>query len=332
MPLTGLAAVLALFLLADPARAAPPKLALPVACKPGSDCFLQNHVDASPGTDATDYRCGGQTYDGHKGTDIRLRDRTAMDKGVAVLAAARGTVKAVRDGVADVSIRTAGTEAIQGRACGNGVVIDHGGTWVTQYCHLRKGSVRVKPGQRVRPGTPLGLVGLSGQTEFVHLHFEVRRGDTVIDPFTAAPAPRRARADCTPRTALWTPAAAAALAYQPATLVDAAFTGAVPVLANLEDAPPPRPDSVSPALVAWVRVLGVRSGDVETLTVTDPLNGTLAASGPKTLDRAKAQWLSYAGRKRDIPSWPLGNYRARYTLERDGRLLIDREFSFSLVR
>jgi hypothetical protein len=66
--------------------------------------------------------------------------------------------------------------------------------------------------------------------------------------------------------------------------------------------------------------------------VTDPLNRDFATSGPKTLDRAKAQWLSFAGRKRSVPSWPLGNYKARYRLEREGKVLIEKEFSFSLVR
>ena len=38
------------------------------------------------------------------------------------------------------------------------------------------------------------------------------------------------------------------------------------------------------------------------------------------------------GRKRKAPSWPLGNYKAHYTLERDGKMLVEKEFSFSLVR
>ena len=43
-------------------------------------------------------------------------------------------------------------------AGGNGVVIDHGGGWISQYSHLRSGSVRVHPGDRVSAGQPLGLV------------------------------------------------------------------------------------------------------------------------------------------------------------------------------
>ena len=150
-------------------------------CKPGTSCFLQNYVDHDAGSAARDHRCAAQTYDGHKGTDIRLRDRTAMEQGVNVLAAARGTVKGVRDGLPDVSIRNAGTEAIKGRECGNGVVIDHGDGWVTQYCHMRSRSIKVRQGDTVKAGTPLGLIGLSGMTEFPHLHFEVHIDGQHVD-------------------------------------------------------------------------------------------------------------------------------------------------------
>jgi len=318
--------------LASGAAAAAPRLALPVDCKPGTSCFLQNYVDHDAGSAARDHRCAAQTYDGHKGTDIRLRDRTAMEQGVNVLAAARGTVKGVRDGLPDVSIRNAGTEAIKGRECGNGVVIDHGDGWVTQYCHMRSRSIKVRQGDTVKAGTPLGLIGLSGMTEFPHLHFEVRHNESVIDPFSAQTVAGAAAPGCKPKAVLWTSKAAASLTWQPVTLVDAAFTSSPPTVQGIEEAMPPQPTSVSPALLAWVRILGARAGDIESLTITDPLNATFASSGPKTLERHKAQWLSYAGRKRETPSWPLGNYKARYTLKRDGKVILEREFSFSLVR
>ena len=311
---------------------AAPKFALPMDCRPGIDCFIQNYVDLDPGESAIDHRCGGQTYDGHKGTDIRLRDAEALRKGVKVLAAARGKVTAIRDGMDDISIRSTSADSLKGKECGNGVVIDHGSGWVTQYCHMRKGSIRVKPGASVKAGTVLGTVGLSGMTEFAHLHFEIRRDKAIVDPFTATTVSPKKNRSCVPRASLWTSRAAAQLAYRPVTLLAASFTSGTPTLEGIEEREPERPTSVSPALIAWVRVLGVRAGDVETLTVTDPLNRDFATSGRKTLDRGKAQWLSFAGRKRKVPSWPLGNYKARYTLERDGKVLLEKEFSFSLVR
>src|SRR4051812_44563995 len=158
-----------------PARAqeSAPVLSFPVACEIGVTCFVQNYVDHDSGSGAKDYRCGALTYDGHDGTDIRLPNLAAMRKGVAVVAAADGVVRARRDGMDDVSIRDAGASAVKGREAGNGVVIDHGNGWQTQYAHMRKGSILVKPRNRVSAGQALGLVGLSGDTEFPHLHFTV---------------------------------------------------------------------------------------------------------------------------------------------------------------
>lgn len=319
-----------MFLPAPDATAAP-VLSLPIACNPGSNCFVQNYVDTDPGSDVSDWQCGGQTYDGHKGTDIRLLNVAAMEKGVRVLAAAAGTVKGVRDGVTDVSIRDQDGSHVAGRECGNGVVVDHGGGWVTQYCHMKKGSLRVASGATVRAGTVLGQVGLSGMTEFAHLHFEVRHGKDIVDPFTAG-TPSSARACKPTKASLWKPKTRETLAYRPVTFVAAGFTSEAPNLHDIEKAEPELPTSVSPALLAWVRLLGVRQGDTETITVTDPLNESFAKNGPAKLGKSKAQWLTFAGRKRTVPSWPLGKYVAHYTLQRRGKTLVDKEFTFSLVR
>ncbi|MEQ1753687.1 MAG: M23 family metallopeptidase [Micropepsaceae bacterium] len=313
---------------------AAPKLALPIACRPGSDCFIQNYVDRDPSAGVSDYKCGSISYEGHKGTDIRLRNTDSMNRGVNVLAAARGSVKAVRDGMKDVSIRRSDASELGGRECGNGVVIDHGDGWVTQYCHMQKGSIRVKSGASVSAGAILGRVGMSGYTQFAHLHFEVRHAKTIVDPFSGSSAVDARTAGCNakPKSPLWTVKAQALLAYQPVTLVSAGFASRAPTLEEIEESDPDKPSSVAPALIAYVRVIGIRKGDMETLVVTDALNQTLAEVGPKALEKSKAQWLSFAGRKRTVPSWPLGKYIAHYTLERKGKTLIDKEFSLSLVR
>jgi hypothetical protein len=72
--------------------AAAPELSLPIACTPGTDCFIQQYVDRDKGPGVRDYACGAETYDGHEGTDIRLRTTAEVAKGVGVLASAPGTV------------------------------------------------------------------------------------------------------------------------------------------------------------------------------------------------------------------------------------------------
>jgi murein DD-endopeptidase MepM/ murein hydrolase activator NlpD len=53
--------------------------------------------------------------------------------------------------------------------------LNDGSIVYTVYAHLRKGSVRVAPGDCVAAGDPVGRVGRSGRASTNHLHFELRR-------------------------------------------------------------------------------------------------------------------------------------------------------------
>jgi hypothetical protein len=65
-------------------------------------------------------------------------------------------------------------------ALGNHVILDIGGGYFAFYAHLQKGSVLVKPGERVKRGQALGRVGNSGNTTAPHLHFHIMNGPTVF--------------------------------------------------------------------------------------------------------------------------------------------------------
>ena len=211
------AALLALTLtLAPPVVASDFLLTLPLDCDLGQTCFIQNQVDRDPGPGVLDYQCGGLSYDGHKGTDFRLPTLTDMLRGVDVLAAAPGVVRGMRDGVPDVGP----TETTAGKECGNGVVLRHEGGWKTQYCHMKSGSLLVQPGQKVTAGTVLGQVGLSGKTEFPHLHLSLRHDGEVVDPFDLSAFPTCGETG----ESLWhdTPA------YQAGGLLGGGFNAAVP--------------------------------------------------------------------------------------------------------
>ena len=182
-------ALLALSVVSGAAAQSEPQFHLPVRCEVGRTCYVQNHVDIDPSPAARDFSCGSLTYDGHNGTDFRLPDMAAQRSGVDVLAAAPGRVLRVRANVPDQSVRLTSREAVQGAECGNGLVIDHGAGWETQYCHMARSSIPVRPGHTVEAGQVLGRVGLSGLTEYPHLHFTVRQDGKVIDPFSfGAPA------------------------------------------------------------------------------------------------------------------------------------------------
>lgn len=93
-----------------------------------------------------------------------------------VLAAADGTIAAVLDDQPDdrkfdpSSVIEHGTM----RVWGNYVVVDHGNGEFSLYGHIRNGSSRVKPGQRVKRGEVIAAIGASGSSMFPHLHFELQ--------------------------------------------------------------------------------------------------------------------------------------------------------------
>jgi hypothetical protein len=143
--------------------AAPPvgalELGLPLDCRPGEDCWVVRLVDHDAGPGFADYRCGKLGSDGHKGTDFAIRDPQRMAEGVPVVASAAGTVRGVRDGEPDQPPDGKLAVDFGERNCGNGVAIDHGDGWSTQYCHMRRGSVAVGDGERVEAAPASGSSG-----------------------------------------------------------------------------------------------------------------------------------------------------------------------------
>lgn len=59
---------------------------------------------------------------------------------------------------------------------GNHVLIDHGDGEFSLLLHMKKGSVVVRVGDRVRAGERLGQVGFSGDAIFPHLHYALMNG------------------------------------------------------------------------------------------------------------------------------------------------------------
>ena len=92
-------------------------------------------------------------------------------------------MQALRDGIPGIAYTPARASELDGKECGNGVVIAHDQSWETQYCHLKQGSISVKVGNTVQVGDVLGKIGLSGRTPFPHVHISVCHNGTRIDPF-----------------------------------------------------------------------------------------------------------------------------------------------------
>ncbi len=315
-----LAAVLAVLGMLGIARVAGAlEFSLPIACTPGQDCVIQKYVDHDPGPGWQDYRCGNLSADGHKGTDFRVRNLRHLARGVSVLAAADGVVKALRDGMPD-RIGDAAEQDLAGRDCGNGVLLTHGDGWETQYCHVRLGSVLVQHGQTVRRGETLALVGLSGKTEFPHVHFEVRWNDQVVDPFVGSAPPEPCQP---PPTALWQADVAAQLSYRTVTVFGAGFTSRKPSMKAVEQGALNPQVQRSPAapLILWTRLVGYRPEHQLQMRIVDPHGQVLRDDLLDPVDRPKAQWLSWIGVRPGPDGWAPGSYVGEITVTQAGQVL-----------
>ncbi|MDT1995410.1 peptidase M23 [Carnobacterium divergens] len=104
---------------------------------------------------------GAQTF--HKGIDL----------------AGSGAIKAAADGVVEYSNYNNG-------GYGYLVIINHGAingvNYQTYYAHMAPGSLTMVAGQTVRQGQQIGVMGTSGSSTGVHLHFEVRENGTPVNP------------------------------------------------------------------------------------------------------------------------------------------------------
>ncbi len=318
-----LALALSLLSLAAPAAARDILFAQPIDCTLGQDCYIQQFVDLDPGPGARDFTCGPLSYDGHKGTDFGLPTQRDLADGVNVLAAAPGTVRAIRDEMPDVLYSDETAAMVEGRDCGNGVLITHGDGWETQYCHLKRGSVTVAPGDRVAMGAVLGQVGLSGRTQFPHLHLSVRKDGAVIDPFDPD-----GQVTCGAPSAetLWLDPPA----YRAGGLLSLGFAAAVPDYAEVKagTAAADRLSPTDPALVLFGLAFGARQGDVMEISITGPEGEVI--TNRAEIERTQAQLFRAAGRRTPDGGWPRGRYDGRVALVRDGAVIDRRETTIDI--
>ena len=301
---------------AAPVAAQDLQLAIPIDCDLDETCYIQNYVDHDPSDAASDFQCGNLTYDTHKGTDFGLLSLAAMEDGVNVLASAAGTVRGVRNDMRDVLFTPDLAGEINGRDCGNGVVISHENGWETQYCHMKEGSVTVLSGDYVEVGRVLGEVGLSGRTQFPHVHISVRRDGAVVDPFVPN---RQTACDEPALRTLWadpidTPAGG---------LLNVGFADTVPEYAAVKAGTASAQTLTRDApIVLWAFAFGSRIGDTITISFEGP-DGPLFQTDD-VLDRQQALFMRAGGLNPPDEGWQSGNYSGVVVHTRDG-IELDRQ-------
>lgn len=65
---------------------------------------------------------------------------------------------------------------------GNRVIIDHGNGFTTLYAHMS--AIYVSAGQRVSKGDVLGMMGSTGRSTGTHLHLEIRKNGSALNPLS----------------------------------------------------------------------------------------------------------------------------------------------------
>ena len=298
-------------------RGGAPKFEFPAGCEIGVDCWFFAYMDHDPSDSYRDRMCGLRTYNAHKGTDVAPIDPEAP---IAVIAAADGVVLGVRDGMDD-SVMQVRDETRMAAQCGNGVRLDHGNGWTSQYCHLQRGSVSVQRGARVTAGQILGWIASSGRSELRHLHFQVERDGTPIDPFNGGAPSSPAQCDVTGMTdqALWQAAERQEISgYTPTSIYRGGITTGVPDREQVMFEGYPDTGSVnSDALVGYVVLLGVISGATLDMLITGP-DGQRVFENRRTLDQDRARLFTFAGTRRTTAAWMPGSYQVRLVVRGKG--------------
>ena len=229
-----------------------------------------------------------------------------------VTASAAGTIKTLRDGVSDIAYTPARASELDGKECGNGVVIAHDRGWETQYCHLKQGSIAVKVGDTVHAGDILGKIGLSSRTQFPHVHVSVRHNGTRIDPFVPS-----GRLTCNASAdTLWdTP-----LEYDAGVLLSLRFIDHLPKIKTLRFGHETSPHTYqSPAIVTPAFGFGVQKGDIVTLRIDGPRSTLFEHS--VTMGRNQAQFMRSGGKKLSRRIWRSREYHATSTMTGDGQII-----------
>lgn len=299
-------------------RSGAPELTFPVDCVIGQDFWYMAFMDLDARASYHDHMCGVRTYDAHKGTDIA--PNLAVVKTLDIVASASGHVVGIRDGLDDTPMQTE-DRARDAARCGNGVRIDHGGGWTTQYCHMEKGSIAVSRGDIVEAGQQLGRIGSSGWSELAHLHFQLEKDGVPVDPYPGASPSENPEcvASRGQGLGLWRDVASHnGDSYQPVHIRSVGLTIAPSTSQQAKFGGYPKIESPDAgALVAYLVLFGAPSGARIDTRIEAPAGQTLFTDS-KVLERSFAEYFTFAGRKRGQQNWQTGHYTALVTISGNG--------------
>lgn len=293
-----------------------PKLEMPVDCELGENCWIVNYVDVDPSEDIrADFTCNPRTYEGHKGTDFGLADRRTMEAGINVLSATSGTVSRVRNNVPDrPALKGMPYDVEEGKECGNGILVDLPQKgWKIAYCHMKESSITVKPGDKIKAGDKIGLIGQSGNADFPHLHISIYHDNITIDPFTGQTDTKGCNQEA---HTLWKDTEA--VSYSPVDIYAAGFENAQPVFDQIKiDASAKEFIAVdSDIITLWASFYGVKKDDIIEMEILTP-RGESYAARQFVMSKDRAQQFYFIGRKTRSAPLMIGVYTGDIKLSRE---------------
>lgn len=117
----------------------------------------------------------------------RNKNESYVDYGDPIYAVADGTISSTLDGldanapgVLPANDPVLGPKLTVQNVDGNHIVQDIGGGVWAFYAHLKKGTLLVKPGDKVKKGQIIAKLGNTGNANASHMHFQLMDGPSVL--------------------------------------------------------------------------------------------------------------------------------------------------------
>lgn len=297
----------------------PVQFNIPIRCEINKTCWISRYMNLNTPEDPKDYQGGRLTDSDHNGVDFALRDLKQLEEGVDVLAVADGTVVGLRNHMPDIAVTPATIQFVKGKECGNGVTIDHGQGIQSQYCHMKFDSFKVKIHDRVKAGQPLGRVGLSGLSDYPHLHLTTLYKGRKIDPFLGIPT--TSHNGISQKRTLWSKQALTAMPYEAAKLFNFGIAQEDPDLKKLRSGQYrySAPLSNPPKIVGCFELFAVNKDDKIIIRLLDPHHKERTKHEVK-LPKYQARIYIYSGLNKPKEGWSLGIWQFQVDYERfDGK-------------
>ncbi len=313
-----------------PGKSDPPiELGFPVLCNYEENCWIVNYPDNGS---IQDYKGGKITYKNNKGVDIAVKTVSDLKNGIPVISAQDGEVVFVRNDVPDNYPLGPENASEEPPFYGNAVVIEHNNGWKTAYFHLKKGSIRVKPGDFAGKGKKIARMGLSGNTNFPCLHFAVIYDKSYFDPFSGLELANKEKLK--QYKPFWSASVKETLKYREVIIPNIGVSQEEPSLFSIKEGKYEDIEIMNdtPELFFWVRGFHFIPNDLIKINLINPEQKLVLDSQFRIKSNKIEQVVSFKKPKED-QTWVPGIYMMKIEFYRPGlKLVYGYDFDFEIKK